>query len=250
MEGDVSHDSAGFGPVVGKDIMFGEATSLASFFEHAPLDGILGLAFKDLSADRITPVFEQLFNQKLITENSFGFYLTDKAGAEGSRLFIGEPNENYFTAPLLWIDIHDDSYWNLTLEGIQVGGKTVNDSYGLYSIMDSGTSLIAINSRIYDKMNIKDVPSDCHSINYGDYPEIGLKLGGRVFTLTPEQWIISEDNGVHCTSGIVGNNMGKIDAIIGDTFMKYYYTHFDYTKKRVGIAKAIDHDLAMDILDN
>lgn len=49
--------------------------------------------------------------------------------------------------------------------------------------------------------------------------------------------------GDQCTLGIQGQQgMGAVAIIIGDTFMKYYYTHFDYGNKTMGIAVAVPHD--------
>lgn len=42
---------------------FGQATSLAQFFDGQPLDGILGLAFQSLAVDGVKPPFIEAVDQ-------------------------------------------------------------------------------------------------------------------------------------------------------------------------------------------
>lgn len=49
-------------------------------FLASKFDGILGLAFNKISVDNATPFFVKLFEQGVINDESFAFYLTNKAG--------------------------------------------------------------------------------------------------------------------------------------------------------------------------
>jgi hypothetical protein len=66
MEGQLDQDTAYLAGYTLKNVTFGEATSLADFFQGQPLDGILGLAYPTIAADSVTPVFDVMMQQKLI----------------------------------------------------------------------------------------------------------------------------------------------------------------------------------------
>jgi len=64
--------------------------------------------------------------------------------------------------------------------------------------------------------------------------------------LTKEQYVTKvhdpESNQDVCLLAIQAGGYGMSPWIIGDTFMKNYYVHFDYEKKALGIAPAVPHN--------
>lgn len=59
-----------------KQQLFGEASEeIGDLFLGAKFDGILGMAFKAISINGITPVFQSMIEQNLITTPVFGFWL-------------------------------------------------------------------------------------------------------------------------------------------------------------------------------
>merc|ERR550537_1999763 len=46
-------------------------------FRDLPLEGIVGLGFPSMSANKVTPFFDNVINQKVLSKNMFAFYLTD-----------------------------------------------------------------------------------------------------------------------------------------------------------------------------
>jgi len=75
-------------------------------------------------------------------------------------------------------------------------------------------------------------------------PDIDIVLNGKPFTLTANDYVlqISSANQTECLSGFIGIDLppqlGTGFWILGDVFMRKYYTQFDFGNKRVGFALA------------
>jgi cathepsin D len=109
-------------------------------------------------------------------------------------------------------------------------------------VIDSGTSLI-IGS--FDLINpilkqIGTVNEDCSNID--ELPNIDFIFDGVTYNISPRDYVIEITmfGSTSCIAGVMGAALpAKFPyLIIGDVFMRKYYTHFDYDNQRVGIALA------------
>lgn len=51
-------------------------TEPGSFLYYAPFDGILGLAYPSIASSGATPVFDNMWNQGLVSQDLFSVYLS------------------------------------------------------------------------------------------------------------------------------------------------------------------------------
>ena len=131
----------------------------------------------------------------------------------------------------------------IPLEDIVLNGTSYKPSnVTLKGIVDTGTSVIVGPTELITPITSK-FPSTIDCNNLSQYPNLTFKIGGDEYTLTPEFYILKLTvlGQTQCTLGIQGMQFpphlaGSI--ILGDSFIKAYYTHFDIGNNRVGFAQS------------
>jgi len=233
MSGILAQDTTNVGGANVVNQVFGEATTLANFFAGQPLDGILGLAYPSLAADKVTPVFDNMITQKLVAQSLFGVYLDSTSGNSGSQIEFGALNSNFYTGAITYVPVSQQTYWSVDIGNFQVNGKAVACTSGCKGIVDTGTSVIVgPTGQINLILNALNVKSDCS--NYNSLPSLTVTLSGHSFTIPPKIYVLK--SGSQCAPLIQGE-LGTTLWILGDTFIRGFYTVFNRGTNQVGFAQ-------------
>ncbi|KAG5296746.1 aspartic endopeptidase Pep2 [Histoplasma ohiense] len=245
LTGFVSQDCLTIGDLVVENQVFAEATSEPGLaFAFGRFDGILGLGYDTISVNKIVPPFYEMLNKNLLDEPMFSFYLGDaNVGGDESEVVFGGMNKDRFTGELTKIPLRRKAYWEVDLDSITFGEQTaMMTNTGV--ILDTGTSLIALPSTIAELLN-KEIGAK-KSFN-GQYtvecakrdslPNLTFGLSGHNFTIGPYDYTL-EVQGT-CISSFMGMDfpapVGPL-AILGDAFLRRYYTVYDLGNDAVGLA--------------
>jgi len=216
-----------------------DAKGMGIAYAFGMFDGILGLGFDSISVGGVETVFHNAVEQGLVDESMFAFYLGDNRDGE---LTWGGYDENHFVGEINWVPLSEETYWRVAIDGISMGAYTSGPTD---AIIDSGTSLItgptkditAIANHIGAKKTITgQFTVDCDKLE--DIPDIEWTLDGKSYKV-PGKNLVLQSAGL-CIFGMMGIDFPSPGPkwILGDIFMRSYYTIFDYDKARVGLAIA------------
>eukprot|EP00587_Corethron_hystrix_P000793 CAMPEP_0113309584 /NCGR_PEP_ID=MMETSP0010_2-20120614/7569_1 /TAXON_ID=216773 ORGANISM="Corethron hystrix, Strain 308" /NCGR_SAMPLE_ID=MMETSP0010_2 /ASSEMBLY_ACC=CAM_ASM_000155 /LENGTH=554 /DNA_ID=CAMNT_0000164865 /DNA_START=258 /DNA_END=1925 /DNA_ORIENTATION=+ /assembly_acc=CAM_ASM_000155 len=220
--------------------MISDAGGLGVGYTMAKFDGILGLGFTSISIDGATTVFENAIDQSVVPEPIFAFYLGDE---EDGELTFGGYDESKFVDDLHWVDLMSATYWEIELDGVSVGADDGAIQAQTSGIVDSGTSLITgpkdLITKLAENVGAKANIVGEYTVNCDDesLPDITFTIDGVDYTLSAKEYVI--ESGGMCLFAFMGLDIPSGPAwILGDVFMRKYYTVFDYKQEKVGFALA------------
>ncbi|XP_044092404.1 chymosin-like [Neovison vison] len=210
-------------------------------FTYSEFDGILGLAYPTLASEYSVPVFDNMMQKHLVAQDLFSVYLS--RNGQGSMLTLGAIDPSYYTGSLHWVPVTVQEYWQFTVDRVTVNGVVVACDGGCQAILDTGTSMLVGPSS--DILNIQTaigatqdqygvVDINCGSLN--SMPDVVFEINGQKYPLPPSAYT-STDMGF-CSSGFQGEGDSQL-WILGDVFIREYYSVFDRVNNRLGLAKAI-----------
>ncbi|KAL4810260.1 aspartic peptidase domain-containing protein [Aspergillus unguis] len=247
LSGFVSKDNLQIGDLKVKGQDFAEATSEPGLaFAFGRFDGILGLGFDTISVNKIVPPFYNMIEQGLLDEPVFAFYLGD-ANKEGdsSVATFGGIDKDHYEGELLKIPLRRKAYWEVDLDAIALGDE-VSELENTGVILDTGTSLIALPSTYAEMINSAigaqkgftgQYSVDCAKRD--SLPDLTFTLAGHNFTIGPFDYTLEVSGS--CISAFMGMDfpepVGPL-AILGDAFLRRYYSVYDLGNGAVGLAKA------------
>ena len=246
LSGFVSNDIMTIGDLQIKGQDFAEATNEPGLaFAFGRFDGILGLGWDRISVNGMVPPHYQMVNQKLLDEPVFAFYLGSSDDSDDSECIFGGVNKDHFTGKITTIPLRRKAYWEVDLDSISLGDDTA-ELEGTGVILDTGTSLIVLPSNYAEMLNAQigakkgfngQYTVDCDKRN--SLPDVTFALSGYNFTITPFDYVLEVQGS--CISTFTPMDIpapaGPL-AILGDAFLRKWYSIYDMEKGTVGLAKA------------
>jgi Eukaryotic aspartyl protease len=223
-----------------------DAGGLGLAYALGKFDGILGLGFTSISVDNTITVFENAMQQNVVDQPVFAFYLGDNSPGE---LTFGGYDSSKFEGDLVTVPLESATYWEVALDSIAAGSysNTPNgDDSVTTGIVDSGTSLL-----VGPKREVVALAGALGATpNFTGQYTIGCDkvptLPDIIFTIKGKQYAVPGKNAVlqsanTCIFAVMGMDFPKPGPqwILGDVFMREYYTVFNYLDKTVSFAKAL-----------
>lgn len=251
----------------------GASTSQSDYpFRALPFDGILGLA---PSANKGS-LLHQLREVRALDKNMLGVYLSEDTHRSGSMDFGGIDLVHVARGePLGWHPTTSSTDWQVGLKDVLVDGKPMglcDDRPGgvCPALVDTGSSLVTGPAKGIQPL-LEKIHTDDQCRNLANMPTISLRIatengGVADYPLKPEEYTLrtleevpdNSSNGFLREFPILGGGGAKAPEVrsrcdpgigvmetsgdkwvIGDTFLRRYYSIFDDDHSRVGLVRSV-----------
>ncbi len=253
VNGFISSDTVTLGDFKVPNIEFAEVTKEPGLvFKESKFDGIMGLAWKSISVDDIEPVFNQMIDSHIIQNKIFSFYLSSDMNTNGELIFGGY-NKKRVKNGIFYVPLTSETYWEINMKSLTIINQSMISINR--AIVDTGTSLLV--GPTQDIKNLADMIGAKHIfLNKNEYkypcdkinelPKIDIELCNdskkcKIFELYPNDYIIRQSlgNQTMCLLGFTGMDIPEPNGplfILGDIFIRKFYTIFDVGNKRIGFS--------------
>jgi len=245
MQGFVSNDVLNIGDITIRNQEFAEAVKEPGLaFAFGKFDGILGLGYDTISVNHIVPPFYNMIDQDLLDNPVFSFRI-GSSEEDGGEAVFGGINPEAYKGKINYVPIRQKAYWEVELEKVGFGDEVL-DLENTGAAIDTGTSLIALPSDIAEMLNTQigakkswngQYTLDCSKVP--SLPDLSFWFNGRAYPLKGSDYIL-EVQGT-CISAFTGLDInlpwGSL-WIIGDVFLRRYFTVYDLGRNAVGFAES------------
>jgi len=233
----VAFGSIGADQLIIPNTTFGQATSIAAFFQDEPIDGILGQAFQRLAVDNVVPPLVRAISLNLMDDTFFTVWLaqrgiSDNVPNAGMYTYGGMDTTN--CGPLMeWVTLSSSTYFQFPMQSI--GAGSYNSGVRQDVISDTGTSFIGgpnnIVSRLAAMVNATyNAPEQTYYMNCGlnGLPTLDLAIGQNVYSIQPNNYVIAS-GGSQCYFAVFPFSFGGFGPswILGDPFIRQYCNMYD-----------------------
>uniref|UniRef100_A0A8C9DK68 Peptidase A1 domain-containing protein n=1 Tax=Prolemur simus TaxID=1328070 RepID=A0A8C9DK68_PROSS len=217
MRGSLGHDTVTVSTIVDAHQTVGLSTQEPGFiFTYSEFAGILGLAYPSLASNYFMPVFDNMMNRYLVELCP----ARDQGGGG-------------------WVCLEAILF---TLCSVTINGVMMACDNGCQAILDTGTTLLVGPSR--NILNIRKAIGategqhslfDIYCTSLSSMPKAVFEIQDKEFPLPPTAYTRQVCS---CSSSFQGDDHSQ-QWILGDVFIREYYSVFDRANNRVGLAKAV-----------
>ncbi len=229
-------------------------------YETSAYEGLLGLAWPSLNDNSSIPsLVPALYSAGEISQNLFSIYLS--ADGTTGELSLGEIDPTRYSGDIVWMPLILEQWWTVNYVGYAVAGGNVNSVSATPAIIDSGTSLIVgptdgvtniIDTIATDNPNLTiyySAQNQLYAVECTDVdnlPAVTLYMQGAdrqryAFTMPGKSYVVpalSSDPSICPLAFQPSGDMSDM-WIMGDPFLRAFYTIYDYENSRVGLAATV-----------
>ncbi|KZV96822.1 peptidase A1 [Exidia glandulosa HHB12029] len=253
--GQLGQDSVTIAGLTAKNQYFGVVNNPSEDFEGTPSSGLLGMAFSSIASSGKPTFFENVLAQYPTDSVGplFSVFLTRKQSS-GSQVCFGCYDTSKVRSGITWLPVTSKTYWTVSMTGALVNGRAVPATTTIFAAIDTGTTLIyvpaALAKSIYAQIPGSQMMSSgyyrvpCSNLNSNSL-RVSLMFNGSPFSIDMRDFNLGRvsSGSSYCVAGILalGNNFPDNLAIVGDEFLKSWYSTYDYSNgARVGLSASIN----------
>ncbi|XP_010149596.1 PREDICTED: gastricsin-like [Eurypyga helias] len=191
-------------------------------FYYLDFDGILGMAYPGVGIDGYNTLMQNMLQQGQLAEPIFSFYYSrNPTYSYGGEVILGGVDPQLYSGEVVWAPVLQELYWKIGIEEFSIGLSATGWAF-----------LQALGAEESDDgfvVSCSSVPS---------MPTLYFAIGGAQLPLPPSVYVLN-NNGV-CSIGVestyVPSASGQPLWILGNLFLRQYYSIFDMANNRVGFA--------------
>mmetsp|Transcript_8315 Transcript_8315/g.34871 ORF Transcript_8315/g.34871 Transcript_8315/m.34871 type:complete len:367 (+) Transcript_8315:147-1247(+) len=247
--GEVGKDSGSFAGFQDPGQLMGYVENLSepSYFPvvDQPLSGVWGFAYPTAQMGNLSMPQNLYLNNEDMMDFKYAIWLPMSI-YENGVLNVGAVDDHFYEGeinyvPLLpstWAGQDYPFFWTNKISSIKVDGVS-NDYCESRDGCDFFVDLAGLPMDVSGGLPAVNISSDCS--NMGSLPTYSFEIGGVDYTLTPEQYIIQyigPEGTTMCESGINSGSRIYYPFTLGYTFIRNYYSVFDFANQQLGFAKA------------
>ncbi|XP_051494704.1 pepsin B-like isoform X2 [Apus apus] len=213
-------------------------------FYYLDFDGILGMSYPGVGIEGYNTLMQNMLQQNQLEEPIFSFYYS----RYGGEVILGGVDPQLYSGEVLWAPVVQELYWKIGIEEFSIGPSATGwCSQGCHGIVDTGTFLLTIPGQFMltflqalgAEESDQGFVVDCGSVP--TMPTLYFAISGAQLPLPPSVYVLNND-GV-CTVGVestyVPSASGQPLWILGNIFLRQWYSIFDMANNRVGFALSV-----------
>jgi hypothetical protein len=222
-------------------------------FDALPYDGILGVGMPAGSLDQRFNFMGNIAEAGLLKTNRFALWLAMDEDSEDSEITFGDLPASRLGSDLLWLptiraEAGGAGMWKLNLADVTVNNRRIEicPTDGCQAALDTGTSAIAGPGPFVEALvNLLKVREDC--FNYDSLPLLGFQFQGYIFNVEKQDYV--KRVGDKCYHQFLTVEVpppkGPV-VLLGDPFLKRWFSVYDRDSLKVGLALASHKTLVGD----
>jgi len=218
-------------------------------FRSFPYDGVLGVGLPggDMDADNQMNFLGNVAELGALKSDVFGVWLATEDDEESSEITFGELDAGRMASELLWLPVtrsdaggSPTGTWQSTMDDVAIGGikRGLCNGAGCEAAFDTGTNAIGgPESFVEGILAALQIERDCS--NYELLPLVGFVFRGQTFNLERHDYVKMAGQPPECFHRFLVVDIpppkGPL-VLLGDPFLRRYYTIYDRGSMQVGVA--------------